>query len=85
MKGFSFLVAGTESMRGRELERVFFLFGVGPVGMQGKKFRFVVYPWKLEREMASWMFYLFEKVKEEVRWSLVIAYLSLGLWVCPHA
>ena len=24
--------------RGRELERVFFLFGVGPVGMQGRVF-----------------------------------------------
>ena len=26
------------------------------------------------------MFYLFEKVKEEVRWSLVVAWPSLGLW-----
>ena len=25
-------------MRGRELERVFFLFGVGPMGMQGRVF-----------------------------------------------
>ena len=29
-------------MRGRELERVFFLFGVGLVGMQGRVFLIIV-------------------------------------------
>ena len=31
-------MARPKSMRGRELERVFFLFGVGPVGMRGREF-----------------------------------------------
>ena len=35
-------MAGPKSMRGRELERVFFLFGVGPVGMQGRVFLIAV-------------------------------------------
>ena len=39
---WSRLWAGPKSMRGRELERVFFLFGVGTVGMQGRVFLIVV-------------------------------------------
>ena len=35
-KDFHFLVAGSESMRGRELERVFFLFGVWTGGLERK-------------------------------------------------
>ena len=44
-------------MRGRELERVFFLFGVGPVGM---------------REEASFFSLLvsLRECEEEMRWSL---------------
>ena len=35
-------MAGPESMRGRELERVFLSFGVGPVGMREREFLIVL-------------------------------------------
>ena len=35
-------MAGSESMRGRELERVFLSFGVGSVGMRGREFLIVL-------------------------------------------
>ena len=35
-------MVGPESMKGRELERVFLSFGVGPVGMRGREFLIVL-------------------------------------------
>ena len=44
-------------MRGRELERFFFLFGVGPVGMR-------------EKESFLSLLVSLRECEEEMRWSL---------------
>ena len=50
-------MAKPKSMRGRELERVFFLFGVGPVGMR-------------EEESFLSLLVSLRECEEEMRWSL---------------
>ena len=61
-KEFPFLVAGLESMRGRELERVKrrFLLAARPVGVKGRKdlrafFLLVLDLWEWKGE-SSWLF-----------------------------